>query len=667
MSAGQTPNLDRLLARRGVRHNTLGPTGARVFCPHLENAFGLRGRFCFVHDREPDVLADPARLTISVNGEALEGNRAACMWYPSHARRQVKELGLGVVESKFISWDDVLCDVVSLTNHTDQPLQVRLEVQTAATEDLARTGKDTLVGNAKLCGQRIWLVLAMPTTRSAPAETLICEIRLKPGEQTSLLIAMAVGLRQNETQKILGRWANCDDPLAEQQRQYQRWFEQNCPGFDCPDERLVRLWWYRWFLARHNLADPRLGPLQRSFCYPGKSGALARLSCDDALPILRELRWLRDPALAYGQILSHLDRQSAEGLYEDGWLQASAEMNTTAPAMDAATALPAAFGEVLQVHPDVEFLARLADSMAQNLVAVRRLRDADNNLLLADVDAAAERVDTTTFFAASLAAAGHVLARAGKSLDARWHEGLAEKVRQALVEGLWSDWDRFFMDAPLAGSEAPSKSARALLPFAWGFVPDDGKYDSALSALIDADQFWSPHPVSELAQDVCSRPMVCPVLNAVAADAMADALRHRRDETISRGKLMEFLWLSARLLCEEDDCNRPQSREAFNGRTGVGEGALDVLLDNFNDTIIRALAGVTPQWDDTLVVDPLAAGWPHFRLQDLPYRGHLVTISWESRPEGERDPNTLPGLTVMVDGQVAAQSPDLEKITLPLS
>ena len=669
MSTAAAPNVDRLLARRGVRHNTLGPTGARVFCSHLENAFGLRGRFCFVHDRDGETLTDPARLTLTVNGAALEGNRAACMWYPSHARRQVKELGLGVVESKFISWDDVLCDVISLTNHTDAPIRVRLEVQTGATDDLARTGKDTLVGNRRLYGQRVWLVLAMTTTRSAPAESLICELKLKPGEQVSLLLAMALGLRQNEAQKALGRWANCDDPLAEQQRQYQRWFDVNCPVFDCPSERLTRLWWYRWFLVRHNLADPRLGSLQQPLCYPGKSGDLARLSTADAFPLLRELRWLRDPVLVVGQMLAYLDQQSAEGLYGDGWLEPPEEESASRQeeaALDTAAALPAAFGEVLQVQPEIDFCARLADSMAQNLAALRRLRDPNNNLLLTDAQGAAERVDTTAFFAASLAAAAHVLARADKTIDAKWHEGLAEKVRQALLEGLWSDWDHFFMDILGEGSEPPAKVIRSIAPFVLGMVPDDAKYDAALAALTDPEQFWTPHPVAAASLEASATATVRPALNALAADAMADALRHPQ-EAVSRAKLMEFLWLNARLLCEEDDCSRPQSREAFDARTGVGTGALDVLQDNFNDLIIRLLAGLSPhQCGEALTVCPLALGWTHFRLQEVPYRGHLVTVIWESRPAGEGYADAPPGLTVMLDGRVAAQSPNLERIVVPL-
>jgi hypothetical protein len=48
--------LDRLLAWRGTRDNTLGPTGARLACTRLENALGLRGRFAFIHDTDDAAL-----------------------------------------------------------------------------------------------------------------------------------------------------------------------------------------------------------------------------------------------------------------------------------------------------------------------------------------------------------------------------------------------------------------------------------------------------------------------------------------------------------------------------------------------------------------------------------------------------------------------------------
>lgn len=666
--------LDRLLARRGTRYNTFGPTGARLFCPHLENAFGLRGRFCFVHDRsEDEALLDPARLTISVNGEPLDGNRASCMWYPSHSRRQVRERDLGIIETKFISWDDVICDVLALTNHGDRPLAVKFEVQTAACDDTSRPGKDTLAGTRVIYGQRVSLVLAMPTTKSAPADKLTCQLKLKPGEQTSLLLAMAVALRQSEAQKALGRWAACEDPLLEQQRQYQRWYDVNCPRFDCPDERLGRLWWYRWFVVRHNLIAPALGKLDLPVCYPSKTGPAARLSAAGGYAILRELRWLRDPSHVHSQIRAQAAQQSAEGLYEDGWLTTCdtesggvADIGGLASTLDAAVGLPAAFSEALSVHPAPALLSELAPGMAIYLAALRKLRDADNNLLLSDPALPVERVDSTAFYAASLQATAEALSLLDKKVDAQWHQGLAERCGQALLSLLWCEWSDFFCDvAQNSGLPLETPQTRSLLPFALGLVPDDPQYADALEVLVDPKTLWTPYPVAETALEILGG-TVRPDLDAMVADVMADAIRNRHQNVIDRLRLRQFVDLYARLMCEEADSARPQSRHSYNAHTGQGEGALDIFTDAFNDLVLRHLIGLVPQPNDTLVVDPLAHGWRHFRADDVPYRGHLVTVIWESRPEGERYTDAVVGLTVRVDGQLVAQSPQLEKIQADL-
>ncbi|MHB8996721.1 MAG: MGH1-like glycoside hydrolase domain-containing protein, partial [Armatimonadota bacterium] len=337
------------------------------------------------------------------------------------------------------------------------------------------------------------------------------------------------------------------------------------------------------------------------------------------------------------------------------------------PSLDATVGLPAAFADALSVHPAPALLAELAPGIAANLAALRKLRDADNNLLLADPALATERVDSTAFYAASLQAAAEALSLLDNKVDAQWHEGLAERCRQALLGLLWCEWSDFFCDlAQESNLPLETPQTRSLLPFALGLVPDDPQYNAALEVLVDPKALWTPYPVAEVTLDTASGGTVRPDLNAMVADVMAAAIRNRRQDVLDRLRLRQFVDLYARLMCEEADPARPQTRQSYDAQTGQGDGALDVFIDAFNDLVLRHLIGLVPQPDDTLVVDPLAHGWRHFRADDVPYRGHLVTVIWESRPEGERYPDAVAGLTVRVDGQLVAQSPQLEKIVADL-
>jgi hypothetical protein len=52
----------------------------------------------------------------------------------------------------------------------------------------------------------------------------------------------------------------------------------------------------------------------------------------------------------------------------------------------------------------------------------------------------------------------------------------------------------------------------------------------------------------------------------------------------------------------------------------------------FNDLVVTGLVGLIPSADDRLVLDPLVAqgeGPDWFALQDLPYHGHLLTVTWD--------------------------------------
>ena len=68
------------------------------------------------------------------------------------------------------------------------------------------------------------------------------------------------------------------------------------------------------------------------------------------------------------------------------------------------------------------------------------------------------------------------------------------------------------------------------------------------------------------------------------------------------------------------------------------------------DTIIRQAAGLTPQDDGSLVIDPLPLGLTHFSLRGAPFRGHRVDVLWN-------EPETGKGLTVRLDGTILRHVP----------
>jgi len=705
--------LDTLLARRGLRHHTLGPTGRRVYCDRLSNLIGLRGRFCYLHDREDgQAIRDPIVLKIAVNGAAITTKRAAAYWYPSHLYRRTTQHDLRVQEYKFITADDVLCDQIELTNESNGEVTLTIATSSGALAEAARVGKDGIAGGWRTYGQSLRLVLAAPARPDSSTAVLSTKLRLGPGQSTELLVAMAVSDTQLAAQEALRGWVQHENPLLAHRRQYQAWYDENCPRFECSDEWVSRMWWYRWFLVRHNYVDPRVGHIRHPLFYEGKHGGYARGVTASAPLIINEVRWLRNPKYAHGMMRNYIAAQPDEGLYRDLWVDWVRELEPGRegnPDPGYEEFLPAAFWGALLVHPEPELLEAAAASMAENVAGVRKLRDRNGNLLLnpgghhmtqehtpsfthfhdyADwYDyTELERPDYSAFFYANLRATAAAHRKQGQAQDAEWFENLAARCAKAICDKLWDAEDGYFYSIREADGEfARCCEANGLFPFAYGAVPDEAEYHRALEYLLDEDELLTPWPFATVSQHcpvfsaqpgywgtkkMSSLAMwngpTWPYTNSILVEALGNLVRRHSQELVNAEILRAFMGKFARLMYEDAELGSPLVRECYDGETGKGYGCPDYFHSSYNDLLVRFMCGVTPAAGAELVIDPLCAGWSHFRLEGVRYQDHEISIIYESRPRKQAYQDVAAGLTVLVDGVVAAHAAGLEPVTVQL-
>jgi hypothetical protein len=81
----------------------------------------------------------------------------------------------------------------------------------------------------------------------------------------------------------------------------------------------------------------------------------------------------------------------------------------------------------------------------------------------------------------------------------------------------------------------------------------------------------------------------------------------------------------------------------------------------FCDLVITGIAGLRPQADGSIVVNPLLPDgrWDYFCLDGIRYRGHTITIIWDK--DGQRY-HQGSGLTLFIDGVKKAHRQDIGKI-----
>ncbi len=89
----------------------------------------------------------------------------------------------------------------------------------------------------------------------------------------------------------------------------------------------------------------------------------------------------------------------------------------------------------------------------------------------------------------------------------------------------------------------------------------------------------------------------------------------------------------------------------------------------FNDLVLTGLVGIRPRADDVLEVNPLlpdaadpqSLGW--FRVQDVPYHGHKIAVTWDADGSHYRRGR---GLAIAVDGREIARRDTLGRVEIPL-
>ena len=115
------------------------------------------------------------------------------------------------------------------------------------------------------------------------------------------------------------------------------------------------------------------------------------------------------------------------------------------------------------------------------------------------------------------------------------------------------------------------------------------------------------------------------------------------------------------MMFHDGDAKRPNAYEHYNPQTGMPSlyRGLDDCQQAWSvDLILRHVVGVQPAPgpNGALIVDPLPFGLKNFRCAGISVRGRMVDVIWD---------RTM-GLSVRVDGRLAAESPDMQRLVVPL-
>lgn len=452
--------------------------------------------------------------------------------------------------------------------------------------------------------------------------------------------------------------------------QAAEWIEQNAPGFDCPDDRLVAIYYFRWWCYRKHIKSTRAGTIVTEFILPVKhAGMFNSISCATGHH-LAEGRWLRD------------DRFLEE--YVRFWF--TADDGKPEPKFHSYSSwLAWAVRERAEVSGDRRFLVGLLDELVEDYHRweIERLRE-DGLFWQYDVRDGMEesisgsrthrnaRPTINSYMFANAMALADIATMAGRFDVATRFRDKASTLKSLVQSRLWDANARFFKAQTHEGPLCDAREAIGFIP--WCFDLPDRGYEEAWSQLLDPQGFHGPrglttaerrhprfrsHGVGRCEWDGASWPFA----TAQTLRAAANVLRRYPQSHFTRSDWLNLFITYARSHHKDGKPYLGEYHDEVTGEWLKGDNPRSRYYNHstFADLLIRDLLGIVPRLDNVIEVDPLLTtdAWEWFCLEDVRYHQHRVTLRWDR--DGRRY-GREPGFCVFVDGELAAQAPTLRRI-----
>ncbi|MCI4590469.1 discoidin domain-containing protein [Sphingobium sp. BYY-5] len=477
------------------------------------------------------------------------------------------------------------------------------------------------------------------------------------------------------------------------------WYQDRIPFFESADPKIDAVYYYRWALYRAHQRDlGEEGYISTEFLDDVDWQRHPYASLNDATGFhLGEGRWLNDRRFADDYINFMYgggnDRHFTDHMADSVWGRYLVDGDRAG---------------ALRNLPVMNHIYRLWDDkydFDKGLYFVEPLLDA-TEYTVSSIDASggkdgfrggdAFRPSVNSYMFANARALSSMAEMAGNKAMAADYAARASAIRQRVLTDLWSEKLTHFIDRHQSRKNAfvtywdPIRNRELVgyLPWMFDLVPDDAKYAAAWAHLLDpaslagkagmrtveASYEYYMRQYRYLGKDPeCQwNGPVWPYQTTQVLHGMANLLDHYKEGgPVTRSAYMRLLRQYAALHYQG---NRLDLEEDYHPETGKPIVGLDrshhYFHSGFNDLIMTGLVGIRPRADDVLEVNPLlpqsgdpqALAW--FRVQDVPYHGHKVAVTWDADGQHYRRGK---GLSIEVDGKEVARRDTLSRIEVPVT
>ncbi len=462
---------------------------------------------------------------------------------------------------------------------------------------------------------------------------------------------------------------------------WEQYFTALVPRLETADERLLRLYYYQFYVVRSSLYDIPYEPYVYPYTCPWKTGAIWQWSWNTPMNAVAE-RWLNDASISKAGMMlisasegalyfgTHL-RPKKRGLKHRDILDWYPEMDRWQKHIDDPLqdqdwlssmpyTVPNSFlgtWEVYLMTGDRDFLRANLPYMARYEEDARKRakpgtmltpfqimvdefdyslrwkpvqKDFTKGGLQRSFDVPVLMVD----FNAYLVELRRILARAytelGQNEKAREMERYAEQSAADVNRYLWDERRAFYTDA--RGDNGASTEVRAIsgfTPLYAGIAPESRKR-ALLAALDDPKGFGSPYPIPSIE---LRHPDIDPNMATYGGDSLITngvwviVTALARNGEPARAK--DYVHKTIEMMTH-DGVSSSYSYNPINARPNQARHTLATQSSIIIDLVGRYIAGITPRTDGLFEFNPVVLDTKRGALKFGPfrYKRHWITVEW---------------------------------------
>ncbi|OYC97783.1 OmpL47-type beta-barrel domain-containing protein [Microbacterium sp. Yaish 1] len=706
--AGSSPDndfwMDEMLARTGTA-GSFGDNNQWLF---------TRGRASFMKEHDPSVLGFGGQLAYweSIDGRGgytitarvggsdipLTEDTAQRKQTPSYWRSVHRNAaaGIEVVQTKFITDANVL-----VTNLDVRATGGAVDIELVVSSPYATTAEgDELTGHVAALNDLTKLTPRLSGDGFVPAgETLSRTLSVAPGGSVSTKVQLALvtdEIAASRTDYDALRAQTPGEAYTAHVTAYNRWWADNVPYLDTPEDNIDKTLYYRWWLMRYNFLDADMpgNTYQFPTAMEGVLGYNNSIVLTTGM-FIDDLKYFRDPIYSYGPWVSagetsksykFVDNPGDPANWSNSYTQYISEAAWRAYELHGG---PTAIAQNLAEYAeyDVKGLVDAYDNNGNGLIEYNWGAMTGN-----DADAVSfhwkggyqDRAENAYLYSNALAAA-EAYRVAGDTAKADEMEAFAQNIKTQVMDVLWNP-ERKLLEHAMAsdGEHVPWKEINNYYPFTVGLVPKPGDSDydddyvEALRLFADDEQypifpFYTANQADQAAYAATGGQgsnNFSVINSTVMFRMLSTVLREYPTDAIDAEWYKKLLYWNAWAHYQNGGDNRLPDQNEFWANGSADPQTIDyrswihhTILGATNFTMIEDAMGVRTRSDAKIELDPIAIGWDHFTANNIRYRDRDLTVTWD-QPGGERHyGDSVPeGYSVFLDGELAFTVDDLAHV-----